>query len=153
MKAGPGRHRRVRRLLVLLAVIAPAACTPRAPEVEPPPPPPSAPAAEQPSFSQTGLASWYGAERKGRRTANGERFDPKGLTAAHPSLALGSIVRVTSVETGRSVKVRINDRGPRVRGRIIDLSAEAARALALDGDGVGPVKLEVFASDQMASRE
>ena len=138
------------RLVALLWVLAAAACTPRPPDVAPPPP--TAPAAEQPSFSESGLASWYGKAHQGRRTASGEKFDPRALTAAHPSLALGSIVRVTSVETGRSIKVRINDRGPHVRGRIIDLSAEAARALALDGDGVGPVTLEVFASDQVAAQ-
>jgi rare lipoprotein A len=136
-----------RRILVVICLIAPVACAPRVPEPVPTPLPPPA-AVEQPSFSQTGVASWYGAAHHGRRTANGERFDQKALTAAHPSLALGSIVRVTSLVNGKSIKVRINDRGPRVRGRIIDLSAEAARALDLHDDGVARVKLEVFASDQ-----
>ena len=143
MSAAVGRY-----LLVLICLIGPAACAPRAPESVAPPPPPPPAAVERPSFSPSGLASWYGAAHRGLRTASGEGFDPKALTAAHRTLALGSIVRVTSLANGKSVKVRINDRGPHVRGRIIDLSAAAARALDLNDDGVARVKLEVFASDQ-----
>lgn len=80
-----------------------------------------------------GNASWYGSELAGRRTANGERFNPNGLTAAHRSLPFGTRVRVTNRVTGRSVVVRINDRGPFVGGRQIDLARGAARAIGMGG--------------------
>lgn len=80
-----------------------------------------------------GNASWYGSEHAGRRTANGERFNPNGLTAAHRSLPFGTRVRVTNRVTGRSVVVRINDRGPFVGGRQIDLARGAARAIGMGG--------------------
>ncbi|MEM5345437.1 septal ring lytic transglycosylase RlpA family protein [Paraburkholderia azotifigens] len=80
---------------------------------------------------QTGYASWYARKFQGRRTANGERYDSRSLTAAHRTLPLGTYVRVTSLTTARSVVVRINDRGPFVKGRIIDLSLAAAEALGL----------------------
>ena len=83
-----------------------------------------------PAAAQSGAASWYGS---GHRTANGERFNPNGLTAAHRSLPFGTRVRVENTRTGRSVVVRINDRGPFVRGRIIDLSRGSARALGMGG--------------------
>jgi peptidoglycan lytic transglycosylase len=82
---------------------------------------------------QTGLASWYGAKHHGKRTASGERFDQKKLTAAHPTLPWGSIVKVTSLANGKSVNVRINDRGPFIKDRIIDLSRAAARSLGMVG--------------------
>jgi peptidoglycan lytic transglycosylase len=91
---------------------------------------------------ETGLASWYGAKHHGRRTASGERFDQKALTAAHPTLPWGSIVRVTSLVNGKSVDVRVNDRGPFIKGRIIDLSRAAARALGMAG--LMQVQLEVL---------
>jgi rare lipoprotein A len=84
---------------------------------------------------QRGLASWYGPGFQGRRTANGERFNTHQLTAAHRSLPFGSRTRVTNERTGRSVVVRINDRGPFVRGRVIDLSQAAARAIGISGVG------------------
>ncbi|MGI3903665.1 MAG: septal ring lytic transglycosylase RlpA family protein [Janthinobacterium lividum] len=80
-----------------------------------------------------GLASWYGPGFSGHRTASGERFNTGALTAAHRSLPFGSRVRVTSRRTGRSVVVRINDRGPFVGGRIIDLSPAASRVLGMNG--------------------
>ncbi|WP_343225468.1 septal ring lytic transglycosylase RlpA family protein [Paraburkholderia sp. C35] len=80
---------------------------------------------------QTGHASWYAHKFQGRRTASGERFDSKALTAAHRTLPFGTYVRVTSLATSRSVVVRINDRGPFVKGRIIDLSYAAASELGL----------------------
>jgi len=86
-----------------------------------------------PPVMQTGLASWYGARHHGKRTANGERFDQKKLTAAHPTLPWGSIVKVTSLANGKSVNVRINDRGPFIKDRIIDLSRAAARTLGMAG--------------------
>ena len=91
---------------------------------------------------QVGTASWYGREHAGRRTASGVRFDPDHLTAAHRHLPLGTQVRVTHVTSGRSVIVTINDRGPYVRGRIIDLSQAAAVQLGIDASGTAKVCLE-----------
>ena len=88
-----------------------------------------------------GLASWYGAAFAGKQTASGEPFDPQALTAAHRTLAFGSCVKVTAVDTGRNVEVRINDRGPFVKDRVIDLSEAAARALGIVEAGVGQVQL------------
>ncbi|HYM04751.1 MAG TPA: septal ring lytic transglycosylase RlpA family protein [Stellaceae bacterium] len=100
------------------------------------------------TYSETGLASWYGKEHQGRRTANGEPFDMRAMTAAHRSLPFETVVRVTNLNTGKTVKVRINDRGPFLKGRIIDLSAAAARSLGIASDGVAPIRIEAFASDQ-----
>jgi rare lipoprotein A len=88
-----------------------------------------------------GLGSFYGAGLQGQLTASGERFDKERLTAAHRTLPFGSCVRVQSVATGRSVNVRVNDRGPFVGNRIIDLSEAAARELGMISAGVGEVKL------------
>ena len=82
-----------------------------------------------------GIASWYGPGFHGRRTASGERFNTHALTAAHRSLPFGSRVKVTNTRTGRSVVVRINDRGPFTGGRVIDLSQAAARAVGIGGVG------------------
>ena len=87
-------------------------------------------------------ASWYGSEFAGRRTANGERFDPNQMTAASKTLPLGSVVRVTNPNNGKSVDVRINDRGPYVRGRSIDLSRGAARKIGMTRSGVARVKIK-----------
>ncbi len=103
---------------------------------------------ERPNFTQVGLASWYGPDHQGLKTAAGERFDMRKLTAAHRTLPLDTVVRVTNINNQRTVKVRINDRGPYVRNRIIDLSLRAARALDFGDDGTARVRLEVFASDQ-----
>ncbi|WOD16036.1 septal ring lytic transglycosylase RlpA family protein [Paraburkholderia kirstenboschensis] len=96
-------------------------------------------------FLQTGLASWYGKMFHGRRTASGERYNMHALTAAHLTLPLGACVRVTAVGRARSVVVRINDRGPFVHGRIIDLSYAAAEAIGVNVAGTLPVKLEYIA--------
>ena len=93
-------------------------------------------------FHQTGRASWYGRGFHGRRTANGERYDMHALTAAHRTLPLGSYVRVTNPATSRSVVVRINDRGPYARGRVIDLSMAAATALDMRHTGTARVQIE-----------
>ncbi|MGH1573469.1 septal ring lytic transglycosylase RlpA family protein [Methylobacterium sp. P31] len=85
------------------------------------------------SGPQAGVASWYGPGFHGRRTANGERFDMNALTAAHRTLPLGSQVRVTNTRTGQSVVVRINDRGPYVGRRVIDLSKASAQAIGVSG--------------------
>ena len=91
-----------------------------------------------------GIASWYGPGFEGRLTASGERFNPRELTAAHRSLPFGTIVRVTNRNNGRTVDVRINDRGPFVRGRIIDLSRAAAGDLKMLAAGVVPVEVRVL---------
>jgi rare lipoprotein A len=93
--------------------------------------------------SEEGLASWYGGKFHGRLTANGETFDTNELTAAHKTLPFGTLVKVTHVGDGRSVVVRINDRGPFVEGRIIDLSRAAADAIGLTARGIAPVHIEV----------
>ena len=90
----------------------------------------------EPAFRQVGVASWYGPGFHGKRTASGERFDQNDLTAAHRKLPLGSEVKVTNLENGRSIVVEINDRGPYVKGRVIDLSKAAARRLGIVEDGV-----------------
>jgi rare lipoprotein A len=92
-----------------------------------------------------GQASWYGAYHHGMETASGEPFDMHELTAAHRTLPLGARVRVTNLRNGRHVEVRINDRGPYVDGRILDLSRAAARELHAVGAGVVPVRLRVVA--------
>lgn len=88
-----------------------------------------------PSYDETGMASWYGPNFHGKLTANGETYDQNGMTAAHKTLPLNSMVVVTNVETGKSVTLRLNDRGPFVDGRIIDLSQAAAKALGIAGLG------------------
>lgn len=98
---------------------------------------------ERPQFMQVGLASWYGPGFHGNLTANGERFDMNALTAAHRTLPFNSYVRVTDLATGRSVIVRINDRGPYEAHRIIDLSARAARELGITTDGTARVRVEL----------
>ena len=96
------------------------------------------------AYQLSGLASWYGGKFQGRLTANGERFDTNELTAAHRTLPFDTIVRVTSRTTGRAVVVRINDRGPFVDDRIIDLSRAAADIIGLTAQGVAPVELEIL---------
>ncbi|MGF1475202.1 MAG: septal ring lytic transglycosylase RlpA family protein [Geminicoccaceae bacterium] len=95
-----------------------------------------------PAYDAEGVASWYGPGFHGRPTANGERYDQDALTAAHTTLPLPSIVRVTSLENGRSVIVRVNDRGPFVDDRIIDLSRAGARALGFERQGLARVRVE-----------
>ena len=92
--------------------------------------------------SKTGQASWYGPGFAGRKTASGERFNPEELTGAHRTLPLGTRVRVTNLHNGRSVLIRINDRGPFIRHRDLDLSAGAARELEMTGRGVVQVLIQ-----------
>ncbi len=94
-----------------------------------------------------GIASWYGPNFHGKQTSCGETYDMHGMTAAHKTLPMHTIVKVTNRKTGKSVKVRVNDRGPFVDGRIIDLSFSAGKALGLDKTGTAPVKLEVLSYD------
>jgi rare lipoprotein A len=95
---------------------------------------------------EIGLASWYGELHHGQPTASGEIFDMTRLTAAHRTLPLGTQLRVVNLKNGRVVRVRVNDRGPYVDGRILDLSREAARALDMEHSGLATVKLEVIAT-------
>ena len=97
--------------------------------------------AEQPNYDEVGMASWYGAQHNGRPTSTGERFDMNALTAAHKTLPLPSLVEVTNRANGRRVILRVNDRGPFVDGRIIDLSRAAAEELGLLSQGVGEVRV------------
>jgi rare lipoprotein A len=107
------------------------------------PPTPSTPSALlQPG--ETGRASWYGEAHQGRPTASGELFDKNALTAAHPSLPFGTRLRVVNLDNDRAVEVRVNDRGPTVAGRIIDLSYAAARALGAVSAGIIPVRVTVL---------
>jgi rare lipoprotein A len=92
---------------------------------------------------QTGYASWYGKPHHGRRTASGEIYDMNQLTATHPTLPMGTRLLVTNRRRRRSVEVRVNDRGPTVGGRILDLSYAAARELGAVGEGVIPVRIRV----------
>lgn len=92
-------------------------------------------------YEETGLASWYGKPFHGRTTASGERYDMNELTAAHRTLAFGTVVDVKNLENGREVRVRITDRGPFVDGRIIDLSRAAARKIAMIEAGVVRVRI------------
>jgi rare lipoprotein A len=157
-----GEHLRGMRVLrsglggtLLLAAAALAACT--GPETDAPPAVisvapsvvPEAPASQkQPIFTQVGLASWYGRDFNHRHTASGERYDMYELTAAHRSLPLDTVVKVTNLANNRSVLVRINDRGPFAAGRVIDLSRGAAEVLDMKQAGVAPVRLDVYPTDQ-----
>ncbi|MGH7379957.1 MAG: septal ring lytic transglycosylase RlpA family protein [Candidatus Methylomirabilales bacterium] len=127
----------MRRSLIGLGPLAAglllAACA--GPRYAAPPWPPAAGDAE------VGLASWYGRDFHGRRTSSGEIYDMYQMTAAHRTLPLGTWVEVIHVETGRSIQVRVNDRGPFIAGRVIDLSYGAARVLGMVGQGVAPVRV------------
>ena len=101
-------------------------------------------------FTETGIASWYGPGFHGKKTANGERFDRNELTAAHRTLQMPSLVRVTNLENGRSLVVRINDRGPFKRGRVIDVSQRAAEMLDFKGNGTAKVRLDLLADESKA---
>jgi rare lipoprotein A len=102
-------------------------------------------------WTEKGIASWYGEPYHGRRTASGEIYDMYEMTAAHKTLAFGSVVKVVRRDTGADVKVRINDRGPFIEGRIIDLSFAAAKKIDLDIDGIAPVKIKVVGREDIRS--
>jgi rare lipoprotein A len=131
----PGSYLVTGRLLVALAVCCAGCSLFR----HPAPPPPAAP--------QVGVASWYGRELEGHRTASGDVFDRQVFSAAHPTLPLGTRARVTNLANGRSVVVRINDRGPFVRARTLDVSYAAARALGMLQRGTARVRIEVIGDD------
>lgn len=99
------------------------------------------PVSDSSGFSQEGTASWYGSKFHGRKTANGETYNMYAMTAAHKTLPLGTRVKVKNLKNGREATVRVNDRGPFVRGRIIDLSKKAAGKLGVLGPGTAPVKI------------
>jgi rare lipoprotein A len=97
--------------------------------------------ADTPNYEQVGFASWYGDELRGQRTSNGEPFNPDGISAAHPTLPIPSYVEVTSLDTGRVILVRVNDRGPFHSSRVLDLSIGAARQLGMTGHGARPIRV------------
>src|ERR1700676_4769044 len=97
---------------------------------------------DNPAYRAEGIASWYGPDFHGRLTANGEIFDMHGISAAHPTMPIPSYARVTNLTNGRSIIVRVNDRGPYARNRIIDVSIGAANALGFYGDGLAHVRVE-----------
>lgn len=132
--------RPVRRWLIPLTLVAAAGCASGGKPTVPTEPT----RARATGWTERGLASWYGHPYHGRRTASGEVYDMDAMTAAHRSLPFGTVVRVTRRDTGASVKVRINDRGPFIKGRIIDLSRASAKRIGLFVDGVAPVKIEVL---------
>lgn len=97
---------------------------------------------EDPNYDESGIGSWYGEQFHGKYTANGETFDMNDVTAAHPTLPMPSLVRVTNMENGRSIVVRVNDRGPYVNGRVIDLSRRSAQLLGYDRQGTARVRVQ-----------
>lgn len=128
------RHFSARRLLsiAMLAALVLSACAPYQARRHPI------------DYRAVGEASWYGPGFHGRKTANGEKYNQRALTAAHPTLPLGTSVKVTNLENDKSVVVRINDRGPFVRGRIIDLSKGAAEKLGIVGAGTAEVAIDAI---------
>jgi rare lipoprotein A len=142
----------IRRVLAASGLFALAACAEQAlpppPVAALPPPPMPAPVPEQPFFSQIGIASWYGGKHHGRKTASGERYNMHDMTAAHRSMRIGTVLRVTNLENGRTTTVRVNDRGPYVNGRVIDLSSAAADDLGMKRSGLARVRIEAYAADQ-----
>src|SRR5689334_22444943 len=127
-------------LLTLVIALFLVSCAPkqRAQRVPPPPSP------VRVGYSETGLASWYGYPYHGRRAANGEVYDMEQMTAAHRTLPFNTWVRVQNLENHRTAEVRINDRGPFVDGRVIDVSRAAARTLQFLGPGTARVRFEVI---------
>jgi rare lipoprotein A (peptidoglycan hydrolase) len=139
----------------VLAVVTLAACADPSREAAAPLPPRAseappivAVASCAPNSSQTGLASWYGEAFHLKHTASGEPFDMNDLTAAHRWLPLNTIVKVTNLRNGRSAVLRINDRGPYIRGRTLDVSRYAAAQLGMKGTGVTPVRIDVYDLDR-----
>jgi rare lipoprotein A len=117
------------------------------PAVPPPQPAasiPQAPPVREPVYRETGVAGWYGKERQGKKTASGDVFDREGLSAAHRTLPLGTLIRVTNLDNSKSIDVTINDRGPFVKNRVLDLSCGAARELGFLANGTARVKIETL---------
>jgi rare lipoprotein A len=99
-------------------------------------------AAQKTAKVQKGEASWYGNANKGKKTASGEKFDPNASTAAHPSLPLGTEIEVTNLENGKETTLTVNDRGPKTKGRVLDVSKKGAQDLGFTKDGTAQVKIE-----------
>lgn len=141
-------------LMVMLAVtMLAASCAerkvPTGPQVAPAPAaapavPPALPVPAKRIYRETGTASWYGRESQGRTTASGEVFDMYGMSAAHRTLPLGTVIRVTNLDNYKSVTVKVNDRGPFVKNRIIELSYGAAKELGFIAQGTTTVKIETL---------
>ena len=164
----PSRSRLVSLLLLLIffagcahhpTVTRPPAPTPEPQPTPPPQPEPSPPAGPPPAeakppvpgaFVEEGVASWYGYPFQGRRTSNGEIYNMHEFTAAHRTLPFNAVVRVTNLRNGKHTEVRINDRGPFVANRVIDLSLSAAEALEMVGPGTAPVRLEIISGPNPA---
>jgi rare lipoprotein A len=133
--------------LAVLATLALAACQSAA-VVPPPPPPPEAaplppPACPRLTGYQEGTASWYGQTHHGRATASGTPFDMNGPTAAHRRLPLRTKIKVTNLENGKSAELLVSDRGPYIRGRVLDVSLGAAKALGFEARGTDHVRIEI----------
>ena len=132
----PHRRRAAQLFAAVLFVLLAARCA-STPSKAPQTP------ADWSAFRQEGTASWYGPTFHGKTTANGERYNMLGMTAAHQKLPFNTMVKVTNLENGVTAVVRINDRGPFLKGRILDLSYAAARALKANGPGTIRIRLEV----------
>jgi len=142
-------------LLLAFSLAVAAGCAHRTRTARPPAPAPSPPSGPPPAvelqpavpgeYVEEGVASWYGNPFNGRRTSNGEVYDMHEFTAAHRTLPFGAVVRVTNLRNGKQTEVRVNDRGPFVANRVIDLSLSAAQAIDMVGPGTAPVRLEVIA--------
>jgi rare lipoprotein A len=147
--AGPGAKMR-KIVLLSVAIIASGWCfgtataRPARPAIAPH-------SASRAFFVETGRASYYGRKHDGKMTAEGASFDRLAFTAAHRTLPFGTVVRITNLANGRMVKVRISDRGPHIEGRVIDLSAAAAREIGMQRRGVARVRIRAFRSDQYLS--
>ncbi len=133
-------HSRIARLgLIPLGLLLLQGCTLVGGSAATPPAPRESPAA----WTQTGVASWYGEPFHGRDTASGERYDMNDLTCAHPTLPFGTRLRVQNLDNGRAVTVRVTDRGPFVKDRIVDVSRKAAEELGMIGPGTARVRITV----------
>src|ERR1700735_2125995 len=155
MVAGCHKGGRVARHTAPPAASYPSVANGRAtvPQVETRPVVPPTEVRGRPILTEVGLASWYGPPYSGRKGADGTVYDQNAMTAAHLTLPLGTMVRVTNLSTNESVVVRITDRGPFVRGRIIDLSLAAAKATGVYRAGVAKVKVEAFAAPVRANAD
>jgi len=146
---GPPRSHQILRWLILLLSLLSflLSCAP----ARQPPSPPSPASTKGQIYHEVGYASWYGKEFHGRRTSSGEVYDMHALTAAHRTLPLGTVVQVTNSANGRSVQVRINDRGPFVANRILDLSYRAAQEIDMAEKGLAWIRLEAWPNERELS--